>query len=202
MNNIPGHVRPGGTSYVSPEDIIYCTDGKLRWVHEIDQCKCPTVLLTLLWKYVAVALLVGALFLRLPPESNVFDLIVAQLTLIGVAVALALVMFGVRLLETGRYVCLVYALDEETVSCQQVKGKVNKEKVTHAFAVWVGGQSQPAVRVSSMREVPLCAVRAIVPDFKRSRIKLRGKRSLAISTEPRQFQVVLDHLRRSCPIEE
>lgn len=199
MNHIPGHVRPGGTSYVSPEGIIYCTDGKLRWVYEIDQRKCPTVLLGLLWKYVAAALVVGALFLRLPPDAGIVTIVMAQLSLIGVAAALALVMFGVRLLETGRYVCLVYTLDEQTVSCQQVKGKARKEKVTHAFAVWVGGQSQPAVRVCSLRETPLGDVRAVEAEPKKQRIRLRGKKSLALRVETQQFQPVLDYLKAYCP---
>ncbi|MBQ3556666.1 MAG: hypothetical protein IJA11_02585 [Oscillospiraceae bacterium] len=198
MNNIPGHVRPGGTSHVSPEGLIYCTDGKLRWVYEIDQRKKPTVLLSLLWKYVAAALVVGAMFLRLPPDAGIFTIVMAQLSLIGAAAALALVMFGVRLLENGRYICLVYTLDDQTASCQQVKGKTRKEKVTHAFAVWVGGQSQPAVRVCALREVRFDHVRVMEIKDSKQRIELRGKKNLALWLEPQQLQPVLNHLKVHC----
>lgn len=202
MNNIPGFVRPGGKAYVSPEGIIYGTDGKLRWVYEFDQRKKPTVLLALLWKYVAVALVVGALFLRLPPEATIVTAIGAQLALIGVAAAAALVVFGVHLLGNGPVVCLLFTMDEQTISCQQVKGKTDREKVTHAFAQWVGGQSQPSLRVCGLRMVRLDCVKKLAAHPERNRIRLGGvKRGLSIFAEPQQFQTVLDWLKRHCMVD-
>ena len=200
MSNVPGYVRPGGKSYVSDEGIIYCTDGKLRWVYELDQRKCPTVLLDLLWKYAAIALVVGALFLRLPPQATLGTAVVAELTLVGAAALAALVVFGVRLLEHGRFICLVYTLDEQVISCQQIRGKTNKEYVTHAFAVWVGGQSQPAVRTCKLRQTPLACVRSVVAAPARNRLRLRGAKGLrTVFVAPRQLPVVLDCLTRYCP---
>lgn len=200
MNEVPGYVRPGGKSYVSPEGLIYCTDGKLRWVHEFDQRKCPTVLLDFLWKYVALALVVGALFLHLLPRAGGWAVAGTWAALIGAAVVVALARFGLRLLENGRFVCLVYTLDEQSISCQRIKGKTDKAYVTHAFAVWVGGQSQPAVRVSDMKQARLDRVRALVCVPGDNRIRLRGAKGLGtVFVEPQQLQPVLDRLKQSCP---
>lgn len=199
MNNSPSFVRPGGRAYVSPEGIIYGTDGKLRWVYEFDQRKKPTVWLALLWKYVAVAIVVGALFLRLPPDATIFTAIAAQLALIGVAVAVALIVFGVRLLENGPKLCLLFTLDENILSCQQVKGKTDKEKVTHAFAQWVGGQSQPSLRVCGLRTVRLDCVKKLVADPERNYIRLRGAKGLnTVFAERQQISIVLDYLKQHC----
>lgn len=197
MNEVPGYVRPGGKAHVSPEGLIYGTDGKLRWVYEIDQRKRPTVLMSLLWNYVAIALVVGALFLRLPPQATAPTTVAAWAALVGVAVMAALVVFGVRLMENGRFVCLVYTLDEQAISCQQIKGKTDKEQVTHAFAVWVGGQSQPAVRVCNLRQTALDRVRSVVADPARNRIRLRGGKGLReILVRPQQLAPVLEQLEQ------
>lgn len=199
MNNIPGFVRPGGKAYVSPEGIVYGTDGKLRWAYEFDQRKKPTVLLALLWKYVAVALTAGVLFLWLPMETKIVTAVMAQLVLVGVAVAVALAVFGVHLLENGPVVCLLFTMDEETLSCQRVKGKGDKETVTHAFAEWVGGQSQPSLRVCGLRTVRLGCVKKLAAHPERNRIRLRGaKGAPTVFAGPQQFQTVLDWLKERC----
>ena len=202
MSHIPGFVRPGGKPYVSPEGIVYGTDGKLRWAYEFDQRKQPTVLWAKLRKYVSLCAVVGALILLLQVGTGgVAALPGALVVLLGLLAAGAVVAgigFGVHLLENGPIVCLLFTLDEESVSCQQVKGKTDKEKVTHAFAEWVGGQSQPSLRVCSQRSVRLNQVKSLAADPERNCIRLRGaKRAPVVYAEPQQFQVVLDKLNQS-----
>ncbi len=204
MNNVPGFVRPGGRAYVSPKGIIYGTDGKLRWAYEFDQRKKPTVLLALFWNYVWLCAAVGLLVLLVQVGINgigaLLDSLLVVLALIGVAAVAALVVFGLRLVENGPIVCLLFTMDENTLSCQQVKGKTDKEKVTHAFAEWVGGQSQPSLRVCGMRTARLDCVKEIAADPDRNCIRLRGpKKAPAVFAEPQQIPVVLDYLKRHCP---
>lgn len=96
--------------------------------------------------------------------------------------------------------CLLFTLDETAISCQQVKGRVRKEEVTHAFAVWVGGQSQPALRFHAFEQVALAGVRRIIPNSAKNRIDLRGPGCrLRLYADSQQFNTVLEHLRGYCP---
>ncbi len=203
MNNIPGFVRPGGRAYVSPEGIIYGTDGKLRWAYEFDQRKKPTVLLALLWNYVWLCAAVGLLVLLVQVSINGIEALLGSLlvvlALIGVAAVAALVMFGVRLMENGPKLCVLFTLDEDTISCQQIKGKTDKEKVTHAFAQWVGGQSQPSLRVCGQRTARLDCVKKLVADPERNHIRLQGAKGLnTVFAEQQQISTVMDYLKQHC----
>lgn len=196
MNNIPGFVRPGGKAYVSPEGIVYGTDGKLRWAVEFDQRKQPTVLWAALRKYVTLGAVVGLVLLLV--QGGIGGLM-ALLVAMAVGAAAAGIAFVIHRMENGPIVCLLFTLDEETVSRQQVKGKTDKEKVTRAFAEWVGGQSQPSLRVCGMQTARLDCVKEPVAEPARNRIRLRGARQVpVVYVEPQQLEPVLDRLRQSC----
>lgn len=138
--------RPGGTSYVSPEKIIYGTDGKCRWVYQPD---CTARL------------------------------------------------FG---LFKGKSPCVLFTVDEVSISSHQVKGNAAKEDVIHAFAVWVGGQSQPTLRFNDPRTVQLSAVKHIAPNPAKDLIRIRTARGgFSIHAAPAQFDFILNHLTRCCP---
>lgn len=204
MNDIPGYVRPGGRAYVSAEGIVYGTDGKLRWAYEFDQRRKPTVLVELLWKYMGIFAAVGALTALVQVSTGgTGALLSALLILLGAAAAgaaVAAVLFGAHLLQEGAVVCLLFTMDEQTLSCQQVRGKTDKEKVTRAFAEWVGGQSQPSLRVRGLRAVGLERVKKLTVEPARDRVRLRGAgKAPAVFAEPGQMETVLDFLRRHCP---
>ena len=132
--------RPGEPPRVSPEGLIYGTDGKCRWVSE------------------------SAGLFRSSPR------------------------------------CLLFTMDERTISIRQVKGRVRRQDVVHAFSVWVGGQSQPSLRFKDLRTVQLSGVKSITlnPDKKRIRLGT-GWSSFSICAEPEQFEPILAHLSRACP---
>lgn len=137
MTDLRSHVRPGGSPYVSPEDIVCGTDRKLRWAFE------PTGL---------------------------------------------------------RRRCLLFTLDENRVCCSRVKGKATAAEVTHAFAVWVGGQSQPALRFDSPKTMELNAMTRIIVDRTRNVIRLkRGLGSFDLLLSPQQLDPITDFLRSCCP---
>lgn len=137
MTDIKSHVRPGGSPYVSPEGIVYGTDGKLRWA-------CETAGL--------------------------------------------------------RRRCLLFTLDESRVSCSRVKGHTTVAEVTHAFAVWVGGQSQPALRFEPPKTLELSAVRRITVDRTRNVLRLkRGLGRFDLLVSPQQLDPITDFLRSCCP---
>ena len=137
MTDLRSHVRPGGSPYVSPEDIVCGTDRKLRWAFE------PTGL---------------------------------------------------------RRRCLLFTLDENRVCCSRVKGHATADEVTHAFAVWVGGQSQPALRFEPPKVLELRAVRRIIVDRPRNAIHLkRTWGGFVLHVSPQQLDPIADFLRRHCP---
>ena len=192
--------RPGQTAYVSPEGIIYCTDGKFRWVYEIDQRKHPTLLLSLLWKLTALGAGAGLLILMVRMGSHGHSIFLSGLLLTAALMAagalLSAAIFAFRLLKNGPCQCLLFTADEVGVSCQQVKGKTNKEKVTRAIAAWVGGQSQPALRFYDADTCRFDGVSTIRPDPKHHTIRMG---TLTVLAEEAPFPLVLDYFKRNCP---
>lgn len=187
--------RPGGTAHVSPEGIIYCTDGKFRWVYEFDQRKRPTVLLSFLWKYMAAGATVGLLFLFLHTDRLLSSLAVL-LGLTAAGALAALIPFALHILRNGPFLCLLFTADESMVSCQRVKGKTNEAKVAHAIAAWVGGQSQPALRFYDALTCRFDSVGTIRPIPSHDLIRVNG---LKVYARPEQLPLVLDYLKRQCP---
>jgi len=96
--------------------------------------------------------------------------------------------------------CLLFTLDETRVSRSQVKGKATAAEVTHAFAVWVGGQSQPALRFDPPKTLELNAVTRIIVDRTRNVIRLkRGLGSFDLLLRAQQLDAITDFLRSCCP---
>lgn len=200
----PTGPRPGGKSYISPEGIIHCTDGKLRWVYELDQRKKPTILLSLLWKFMTVGAIAGLLILLIRLGSHgtaalgIGLLLTLALTAAGALLSLGV--FAARILHNGPAVCFLFTMDADMVSRQQVRGKASKEKVVHAIAAWVGGQSQPSLRFYDPHVSHFDTVTAIKADSHHQRIRVSSvEGSNTVYAEPEQFQLVLDYLRAQCP---
>ena len=189
--------RPGQTAHVSPEGIIYCTDGKFRWVYQIDQRKHPTLLLSLLWKLMAVGSMAGLLLLVVQMGRGGFlSGLLLTLALATAGAVIAAAVFAFRLLKNGPFQCLLFTADEVTVSCQQVKGKMNKEKVSHAIAAWVGGQSQPALRFYDAATCRFDRVSTIRSDPGHHAIRIG---TLTVRADEDAFPLVLDYFKRKCP---
>lgn len=96
--------------------------------------------------------------------------------------------------------CTLFTMDEHAVSRRRVKGRAGKDEVVHAFTVWVGGQSQPALRFYPPKSFDLGAVRHITVHRARGLILLRrGWSRFVLSVSPEQLDPVLDFLRLHCP---
>ena len=192
--------RPGQTAYVSPEGIIYCTDGKFRWVYQIDQRKHPTQLLSLLWKLMTLGAMAGLLILvvRMGSQSHAvfFSGLLLTLALATAGALVSAAIFALRLLKNGPLQCLLFTADETMVSCQQVKGKTDKESVKREIAAWVGGQSQPALRFYDAATCRFDAVSTIRSDARKHTIRLG---TLTVLAEGDTFPLVLDYFKRKCP---
>lgn len=179
--------RPDKKASISPEGIILGVDGKYRWVYETQRRKRPAVLFALTVLAGALSAAIGACF---GPVSYLLSY-----WAIGGALLFLMVYAG-DLLVNGKTYCTLYTMDETSINSQQVEGRLNKEAVVHAFLVWVGGQSQPALRFKDPYQLSFNCVKRIAADPKRNRIRMGG---MLIRTEPQQFRVVLDHLTRHCP---
>lgn len=179
--------RPDKKASISPEGIILGVDGKYRWVYETDRHKRPAVLFALMVLAGALSAAIGACFVSL------------SYLLLGWAAGgalLFLIFYAGDLLVNGKTICTLYTMDETSISSRQAEGRPDKEAVVHAFLVWVGGQSQPALRFKDPNQLNFNTVKRISADSKGNRIRMGG---MLIRTEPQQFRVVLDHLTRHCP---
>lgn len=95
--------------------------------------------------------------------------------------------------------CTLFTMGENTISRQQVKGRASRDEVIHAFSVWVGGQSQPALRFHPPKQMELPAVRRILVWPDKNRIVLRqGLSRLLLQTDAAQLEPVLDYLSYHC----
>lgn len=189
-------VRPGGTAYVSPEGIVHSTDGKYRWVYQLNRWTDRSQWLDgVKWYGIAGAVL-GVLSLLWKVEGGVGTAIGLFLAL----TALGVVLYGLELLTGGKTKCLLFTMDEEMVSCQQVKGKADKDKVLHTVSVWVGGQSNPSLQFEKYVETAFFGVRSIVADRARGQFRLSGKSGrICIRVEGAQFDFVLEQMNKTCP---
>ena len=189
-------VRPGGTAYVSPEGIIHSTDGKYRWVCEIDRWTDCSEWVCDGWKFALAGVVLGVLTLLLKVEGGVLTAV----KVFAVLTALGAVLHGWSVLTQGRKRCVLFTMDEDMVSRQQVKGKADKEKVAHTVSVWVGGQSNPSLRFETPVETAFSGVRTIVADRARGQFRLSGTSGRnRIRVEDAQFDFVLEQLKQCCP---
>lgn len=188
----PSHPsRPDKKASISPEGIILGVDGKYRWVYETDRRKRPAVLFALTALAGALSAAIGACFVSL------------SYLLLGwaaVGALLFLMAYAGDLLVNGKTCCTLYTMDESSINSRQVEGRLDKDAVVHAFLVWVGGQSQPALRFKDPSQLSFNTVKRIAANPKRSLIRMGGTLdTFLIRAEPQQFQVVLHHLVRHCP---
>lgn len=189
-------VRPGGTAYVSPEGIIHSTDGKYRWVYELDRWTDRAQWAAGVGKYALMGAVLGVLTLLLKVEGGWLT----ALTVFAGLSVLGPVFHGLDILTGGRSKCVLFAMDETMVSRQQVKGRASKEKVAHTVAAWVGGQSNPSLQFETPVETALSGVRAIVACRARGQFRLSGTSGRnRIRVEDAQFDFVLEQLKQFCP---
>lgn len=96
--------------------------------------------------------------------------------------------------------CVLFTADETSISSRQVKGTADKNEVFHTFSVWVGGQSQPALRFKEPRTVQLSTVKRITPNPAKQLIRLStGLGGFSIHAESAQFEFILGYLAQHCP---
>lgn len=204
MDNMDHVARPGQKAYVSPEGIIWSTDGKLRWVCQLNKWADTTKLAAKMKKYVCVGAALGLVFALSDFGDGLNAGLLAALRFLPAFAAcgalLALLRYAMDCLSDGGSCCVLFAMDETMVRRQQVKGKADKDAVAHTVAVWAGGQSQPALRFEEPVETSLAGVRCIVADRAHSLLRVKGAAGTnRICVEGEQFDFVLDWLKKHCP---
>jgi hypothetical protein len=94
---------------------------------------------------------------------------------------------------------VLYTLDGETVRCQQVEGRVDKQKVMRVVSQWVGGQSYPELTFRQPMDTRLGAVKRLQAGAERDCIRLSGGgRVKVVRVEPAQYEFVYRHLEQHC----
>lgn len=196
MDKESARVRPGGTAYVSPEGIVHSTDGKYRWVYEVDRWTDGAQWAAGVGKYALIGAVLGVLTLLLKVEGGWLT----ALTVFAGLTALGPVLHGLDILTGGRSKCILFTMDEAMVSRQQVKGRADKDKVARTVAAWVGGQSNPALQFEPAVETALSGVRSIVAHRARGQFRLSSTSGRnCIRVEGAQFDFVLEQLKQFCP---
>ncbi|MBO5339409.1 MAG: hypothetical protein J6A62_00190 [Oscillospiraceae bacterium] len=204
MLNTDHATCPGQKAHVSPEGIIWSTDGKLRWVCRLNKWADTSKLTAKLKKYFCVGVLLGIV----PALSDFGDGLSAGLSAVlrfvpAFAVCgalLVLLRHGMECLSDGGSCCVLVTMDETMIRRQQVKGKADRDAVAHTVAVWAGGQSQPSLRFEEPIESRFDSIKTIVPDRGRNLLRIKsGARVNRICVESEQFDFVLDWLKKHCP---
>ena len=196
--------RPGQKAYVSPEGIIWSTDGKLRWVCRLNKWEDTAKLAAKLKKYICAGVLLGIVPTLSDFGSGLSAGLVAVLRFVpafaACAALLALLRHALDCLSDGGSCCVLFTMDETVVRRQQVKGRADKEAVAHTVAVWAGGQSQPSLRFEKPTETHFAGVRCIMPDRERNLLRIKGVAGTnRICVDSEQFDFVLDWLKKHCP---
>lgn len=140
---------PGGQPYVSPEELVFTTDGKCRWVCQA----APSPL----------ARLLSALLPR----------------------------------STSNGPCILYTMDEQSITAQPVKGKADRERVFRLISKWTGGQSHPSLRFDKPTTLHLRYLTDVVCDPDAGCVRLDGgEGSLLVYADREQLDSVYTLLAR------
>ena len=123
--------------YVLTQD----TDGKYHWSYELNLFTNPTVLITVFKVFGGIVLCMGIWIGLLNGEPFVKTLVyIGQFWLYGLGFILVLISLGYLLYATvqgGKY-CVVFEMDEKTVTHTQVAKQFRKAQVLAALAAFVG----------------------------------------------------------------
>lgn len=117
---------PGGQPCVSPDGLVFTTDGKCRWVCQAE----PPIL----------ARLVSSLIPGFAPKGR----------------------------------CILYTLDEQSITAQPLRDKVGRERVFQLISKWTGGQSHPSLRFDRPNTRRLRYLTSLSCDRDSGRIRLDG----------------------------
>ena len=196
--------RPGQKARVAENGIIHGTDGKYRWIYEVNQWSDPGALVRSVLKFSAMGLGFGLLFLLLPLVSGTFQSVTQNLplllTLTAAGALAGLIIHLSRILILGKCYCILFTMDANVIRSQQVDGRCTKQKAVRVISEWVGGQSYPELQFKQ----------PVVSDFSRvGRVRSIPKRNTIlvccsanvhpIYVEPQQLDFVLEHLKTHCP---
>lgn len=193
--------------YVLTQD----TDGKYHWSYELNLFTNPTVLITVFKVFGGIVLCMGIWIGLLNGEPFVKTLVyIGQFWLYGLGFILVLISLGYLLYATvqgGKY-CVVFEMDEKTVTHTQVAKQFRKAQVLAALAAFVGavkgslsmvGTGLSAGSRRSMKTV-FKKVSAIKVKRRLHVIYLRsGIENNQIYAQPEQFDAVLEHILSHIP---
>ena len=190
-----------------------CSDGKYRWVYEMNLLTNPTVFLTVFKIFFFIALciwLVVGLFADLIHGDVQAFLNFGKVMLITLAVFAGLTLLGVLILAAiygGKYVVL-FEMDEERIKHIQLPRQVRKAQVVGVIAAMagiaaknpaaIGAGTLAAGKTSSTSEYR--KVRRVVPRRALHLIKVNQlfeKKQIYVPKE--DFDFVYEYIKSRCP---
>lgn len=200
------------TRLVSP-GITLGPDGVMRWVHELNMWKNPSLVITI-WKVLLLASLVPALLIALLRLVDGDGLTAALGSLLQVgglvaAIVTALMLLAyplVAVLNGGRY-CVIFEMDELGIRHIHMQRQFRRNQLLAMLTVMAGalaGSPQVAgagLLAGSRRSLytAFSEVRAIEPKARRSVIHLATRVTRnQVYAEPEDFDFVLCHIASRC----
>lgn len=197
---------------VSP-NIVYCQDGKYRWIYEMSLLKNPTIFILLI-KIFFFVLLGIFVFMIIADAINGYldgELILNDLKLMGIVfgIMLVLAVLGYLLYAAimgGKY-CAMFEMDEEGVNHKQLPRQMKKAQAISALTTLAGllsgNPTTVGVGLTSARNemyTEFCRVRSVRPYPRRHLIKVNeflGKNQ--VYAEKEDYDFVLEYISSRVP---
>ena len=193
---------------------ILCSDGKYRWVYELDMLRNPSLLI-LVFKVFCISILIvgGFIFLLvLYDGDSLRENLEFTGKLVGIMCGIVFTLGIVSYLILAatfnwKYVVL-YEMDEEGIECRQLKKQVKKSKAIGFITTMVGiATGNPTAMgagllaaTQSTAYSTFASVRAVKPYPRRNLIKVNEPFFFnQVYAEDEDFDFVFNYIRSHCP---
>lgn len=194
------------------QGIQLCTDGKYRWIHEMNLWKNPTIVILLckVFFWIAIGMWVFAFIVNLCHNGWEWESLVEAMMvpLIVMGVFAFIVPFAyviVALINGGKFIYL-YEMDEKGVLQRQLKAETSKAIAWIAAMAGLGTGNLSmagagiAAATSTTLYITFGSVKSIKPKPKHNVIHIRETLTLyQVYVNAAEFDFVLDYIRAHSP---
>ena len=130
-------------SVYKSKNITMCSDGKYRWVYELDMYKSPAIIKEVCRAMlIAMAIVLAVVFVINIMDSDLMETLVflaqAAAVMAGIFLVLSIIGYLVFAYIVGGKYCVVFEMDEAGVNHKQHEKHVEKAQLTGAIALLAG----------------------------------------------------------------
>ena len=193
--------------------VTLCPDGKYRWCYEVNLYKNTQVLRDL---FLAIGLSLGFLFLVMvfaeiyhgASISNMVQMFLVFLGIVAFLSFISIISYYIWVIISGGRYCVLFTMDEQSITHQQMPSQVKKGQVIGAIAAMVGlASGHPTTGAAALLAATVSVFRTEFHNVKN--IKYVRKRNLIKVNETltknrvfvpeEDYFFVLNYISQRCP---